>query len=486
MPAKKTKNPKTIAALGSPVKINQYKLNDSPDLSDDQLALELGASGFDAAARYVPEWKRWVFWSGVKWQVDNSGQIETFVRMFLRAKASTYAAWAEKQLNANKISSQDAFRKAVKRICEKLRSERTIKAIVALARSNEKSIAPAKVFDSNPLLIGTPEGTIDLKTGEARAGNREDYITKTLAVAPAKKGNPPKQFLKFLGEIMESDPDMVAYIQRCFGYALTGLTNEHVLMFLYGSGRNGKSVLLNTLQGIMQDYARRAASSILLDSRNEGHSTGIAGLQGARLVAASELPAGKNWNESVIKDLTGGDVITARLLYQDYFDFKPQFTLMIAGNNQPSFRGVDEAIRARVHLWPFNMTIPPEKRDPKLEEKLRAEWPEILQWGIEGALEWQKQGLNPPAKVLDATQDYLDNEDIIGLFLDEMTIPDPEGKISNQGMMAAYRNWCESRGMKAWSQTALTKALKSRQIKTYKSGSERGFRGLSVAFEVAM
>jgi len=236
----------------------------------------------------------------------------------------------------------------------------------------------------------------------------------------------------------------------------------------------------------MQDYARRAASSILLDSRNEGHPTGIAGLQGARLAVASELPAGKRWNESVIKDLTGGDVITARRMYQDYFDFKPQFTLMIAGNNQPSFRGVDEAIRARVHLWPFSMTIAPKNRDPKLEEKLKAEWPKILQWGLEGALEWQKKGLNPPAKVLDATQEYLDNEDIIGLFLDEMTKPNPEGKISNQSLMAVFRDWCGSRGMNAWSQGALTKALRGKGIRTYKSGSERGFIGLSIASEGRM
>ncbi|WP_165798821.1 phage/plasmid primase, P4 family [Shimia abyssi] len=217
-------------------------------------------------------------------------------------------------------------------------------------------------------------------------------------------------------------------------YALTGMTSEHKMLFLYGTGRNGKSVFLNTLFDLFGDYARRAPASIFLNSRFEQHSTGIAGLQGARLVVGSELPKGKSWDEATIKDLTGGDKLTARLMKQDYLDFDPQLTLFIAGNNMPSFAGIDEAIRARVVLVPFTVTIPPEKRDKTLPDKLRSEAPAILRWAIDGALQWHQRGLDVPDSITAASNAYFHDEDILGQFLEDETDVDTGSFVTNSAL----------------------------------------------------
>lgn len=201
-------------------------------------------------------------------------------------------------------------------------------------------------------------------------------------------------------------------MQRAAGYALTGETREHKLLFLFGTGRNGKSVFLNALFAIWGNYARRAHAMTFLNSTGDKHPTDLAGLQSARLVAGSELPKGKTWDESVIKDLTDGDVMTARFMRGDFFDFEPPLTLFVAGNNKPSFTGVDEAIRARVVLVPFTVTIPPERRDLHLSDKLKAEVGQILQWSIEEALYWQEGGLDVPASFAAASAEYFGNEDI--------------------------------------------------------------------------
>jgi putative DNA primase/helicase len=301
---------------------------------------------------------------------DASLQHMTRVRDYLRARANSLLAWAEEHDDGEGNLINWAKRKG-----EMLRNKTTVAAVELLARSNPATAASADAFDADVMLLGTPGGTVDLRTGELREARREDLITKQTAVAPAPEGTRPERWLSFLIEVFDGDLEVVEFMQRAAGYALTGRTTEHKLLFLYGTGRNGKSTFLDTLLWILNDYARRAAADIFLNSVGEKHATGLAGLQGARLVVGSELPAGKTWDEAVIKDLTGGDVVSARFMRGDFFDFKPQLTLMIAGNNQPSFRGVDEALRARVVLVPFTVTIPPEKRDPDLGEKLKAEAP---------------------------------------------------------------------------------------------------------------
>ncbi len=426
-------------------------LPDEFDLSQDALALDMGMTGWNQDARHVATWGKWLFWKGTHWGRDDDLSHMTKCRGYLRTRAADVTAWADKK--AFKLAQEGHVTKAeklqawAKGEIKTLRHKNTVAAVVDLARSNPEIVARVKEFDADKLLLGTPGGTVDLRTGTLRPARRKDMITKQTTVAPAP--GQPVLWLRFLSEIFKGDADLIAFLQRAAGYALTGETREHKLLFLYGTGRNGKSVFLNTLFDIWGDYARRASASTFLNSNGEKHPTDLAGLNGARLVAGSELPKGKTWDESVIKDLTGGDVMTARFMRGDFFDFDPQLTLMIAGNNMPSFRGVDEAIRARVALVPFTVTIPPERRDQHLADKLKAEAGQILQWAIDGAVAWQARGLDVPTSVAAASASYFDDEDILGQFLADETAKDSMGFVTTTDLHQRFKQWCERQGLNA-------------------------------------
>ena len=242
--------------------------------------------------------------------------------------------------------------------------------------------------------LNTPEGIVDLRTGKMRPTRIDDYVTKITAVAP--DGDCPT-WHGFMRRITNNDQELIDFLQRVLGYSLTGVTIEHALFFLYGTGANGKSVLLSTVAGILADYHTTAAIETFTVSKSERHPTDLAHLRGARLVTASETEEGHPWAEARIKYLTGGDKIAARFMRQDFFEFIPSFKLIIAGNHKPGLRSVDEAIRRRLHLIPFSITIPSAERDPQLLERLKAEWPGILSWMIQGCRDWRSIGLQPPA-----------------------------------------------------------------------------------------
>lgn len=277
---------------------------------------------------------------------------------------------------------------------------------------------------------------------------------------------------------MGGDRDMVAFLQRAAGYSLTGDTSEHRLLFPYGSGANGKSTCLETLFRIWGDYVRRIPAVSLLNSHGERHPTDLAGLRGERFVVGSELPRGKSWDESAIKDLTGGDVVTARFMRQDFFDFRPQFTLWIAGNTLSSFKGVDEALRRRVVLVPFNVTIPAERRDPDLPAKLAAEAGQVLAWAIEGAVEWQTKGLAVPASAADASRDYLDGEDTLGQFLSDETVVEALAFVTTTALHERFRQWSETQGLQSWTLRTLQKEVAARGFIAARRGAGNGFLGL--------
>lgn len=459
---------------------------DGFDLSHDALALDLGLRSWDHNARYVATWSRWAFWAGTHWAKDDALDCMTRSRAYLRKRAVELETWAERKAEAILAEEGDDKKAEKVRAWAKgegrtLRSKVTVAAVEAMAQSNPRSAARAVDFDADLMILGTPGGTVDLRTGDVRPGRREDMLTKLAAVAPAPPGTIAPLWLAFLDDVFAGDQEVIAFMQRAAGYALTGLTTEHKLLFLYGTGRNGKSVFLDTLQWLLADYARRAAASTFLNSAGERHPTDLAGLHGARLVVGSELPKGKTWDESVIKDLTGGDKMTARFMRQDFFDFTPQLTLMIAGNCQPSFRGVDEAIRARVVLIPFKVTIPAERRDKDLTAKLRAEGPAILRWAIDGALTWQERGLDVPASVAAASADYLDGEDVLAEFLLDCTAKAPGAFTLTSEIHTRFKYWTESQGLGSWSSHSLTKELKSRGFQDARRTHGRGFLDIRMA-----
>lgn len=448
------------------------------DLSHDALARELGRRGWDQNAKYVAVQGRWYFWDSIHWAADERLAHMTLARDFLQDRAREVVEWADAKTETLPRKQADDLRAWAKREGRGLRSANTVAALASLARSNFASVTQANAFDADLLLLGTPGGTVDLKTGELHPARREDMISKLTAVAPSTPGAAASTWLKFLNEIFEGDTEIISFLQRAAGYALTGLTSEHKLLFLYGTGRNGKSTFFETLQWIWGNYARRAAATTFLTSAGERHPTDIAGLAGARLVVGSELPKGKSWDEAVLKDLTGGDTMTARFMRGDFFDFVPQMTLMIAGNNMPSLRGVDEALRARMVLVPFAVTIPPEKRDTDLREKLRREGPAILRWAIEGALAWQQRGLDVPPRVAAASTEYLDGEDLLGQFLADETVQSPGEFTFTSELHARFRVWIELQGLGPWSSHTFTKELKSRGLQECRRSTGRGFIGL--------
>jgi putative DNA primase/helicase len=450
------------------------------DLSHDALARELGRRGWDQNAKYVAVQGRWYFWDSIHWAADERLAHMTWARDFLQDRAREVVEWADAKAGTLPEKEADDLKAWAKREGRGLRSANTVAAVASLAR-NLASVTPATAFDADLLLLGTPGGTVDLTTGELRPARREDMISKLTTVTPLPAGTDASTWLKFLNDIFEGDDELISFLQRAAGYALTGLTSEHKLLFLYGTGRNGKSTFFETLQWIWGDYARRAAATTFLTSAGERHPTDIAGLAGARLVVGSELPKGKSWDEAVLKDLTGGDTMTARFMRGDFFDFVPQMTLMIAGNNMPSLRGVDEALRARMVLVPFAVTIPPEKRDTALREKLRREGPAILRWAIEGALAWKKRGLDVPQRVAAASTEYLDGEDVLGQFLADETVQSPGEFTFTSELHAKFRLWIELQGLGSWSSHTFTKELKSRGLQECRRSTGRGFIGLRLS-----
>nr|WP_254438953.1 phage/plasmid primase, P4 family [Ruegeria arenilitoris] len=437
-----------------------------PDLGHDTLALELGDIGWRDGARYWVDRGKFLFWNGAYWTVEDRMQSFTFVRAFLRMKAIQIKEWAIQQ--AQTITDEkgvDQILKWADRTAKELANKATVNAVRDMVRSNGGMPVTTDQLDTDPWLVGAPSGTIDLRTGIYRISDPADLITKSVAVNPAPPGSHAPVWNSFLRTVMDGDDDLVKFLQRLFGYALTGLVTEHKFAFFYGTGRNGKGTFLNTILDIMSSYARKAPASMFLETKTPEHVTELAGLVGKRFVFGSEIPKGAFWNEVLVKDITGGDMLSARFMRQDFFDYFPQFLLAIAGNAKPAIRGVDPAIRERMMLVPFTVYIEKANRDPKLPEKLKQEWPMILRWLIDGCLEWQRIGLSEPEAVTKATEGYMDAEDIVGQFITERCVVDWNDKrcgVRKDEMFTAYNAWRTRQGLKPLVNMQIVKELESK------------------------
>jgi putative DNA primase/helicase len=335
-------------------------------------------------------------------------------------------------------------------------------------------------WDSDNWKLNTPGGTVDLRTGKLLPHDPADYCTKITKVAPSS--STPELWLRFLARVTDDNQELQAFLKRMSGYALTGDTSEHALFFLWGTGKKGKSTFINTLTGILHDYARVAPPEVFtMQKSGEKHPTCLAGLQGARLCTATETDKGAHLAESQVKSLTGGDKITARYMRKDFFDYTPCFKLLIGGNNKPTLRSVDEAIRRRINLLPFVVTIPESERDSTLGEKLKKEWPGILSWAIEGSLEWQRDGLKPPTIVQAATHNYLDDEDILEGWLAERAVIGKRYETSSAAVFADWKLWTETNNEFTGSQRSFSMNIEGRSgITKSDSRQGRGFRGVGL------
>jgi putative DNA primase/helicase len=397
-------------------------------------------------------------WSGTRWAKDTTLVVFDLAREVCR-EASTECAGSLK-VNATKLASKA-----------------TAASVERLAAADRRHAATLEQWDTDPWLLNTTTGTIDLRTGDVRQHRRTDYLTKITATGSVGECS---LWLGFLDRVTDGDSELQSFLQRMVGYCLTGVTSEHALFFLYGTGANGKSVFLSAISELLGDYARIAPASSFTASATENHPTDIAGLWGARFVIAIETEDGARWAESKIKSLTGGDKISARFMRCDFFDFHPEFKLIIAGNHKPSLRSVDEAMRRRLHLVPFTVTIPQTERDPLLTQKLRSEFPGILRWAVQGCLDWQRLGLTPPRAVREATARYLDSEDAVGMWLKERCLVDQSRWTSSAALFADWCTWCHANGEDLRTHRWLSQQLDSLGFKGHRSNRARGFKGIEL------
>jgi putative DNA primase/helicase len=410
-----------------------------------------------ADVRYTALWGKWLIWDGRRWAPDERLATFSLVRELCYAKAR-----GVKHQNAKSIASAG-----------------TVAAVERLARSDQRIAVAASEWDADAWLLNTPGGTVDLQTGEIREHNPDDKLTKIAGIAPNRHCKIPlwKSFLK---TVTNDNAGLVAYLQRVAGYSLTGSTCEHALFFLYGTGTNGKSTFINALTACAGEYHCVAPIEAFTASNNERHPTELAGLRGARLVAAVETEDGRRWAEAKIKQLTGGEPISARFMRQDFFSYLPQFKLIIAGNHKPGLRSVDEAIRRRFNLVPFTVFIPPEKRDVDLGEKLKVELPGILNWMIEGCMAWQKQGLDPPQVVTEATKAYLEAEDAVSAWLEECCERDPNHSATLQELFGSWSAWATKNGERIGTTKNLANTLENKGLQRYRRAAARGHSGVRV------
>ena len=307
-------------------------------------------------------------------------------------------------------------------IADTVGSRSTFDDIETITRRDPAHEVDSSVWNPDKTIVGTPKGTVETMTCLIRRPRKEDMITKQTSVAPIPMesfdpGIDCPMWLAFLNQATGNDADLIRFLQQWCGYCLTGLTVEHALVFIYGPGGNGKSVFMNTVCDILGDYAITAGMDVFTASKTDRHPQELARLAGVRLVCASETTEGRAWDETRIKTMTGGDPITARFMRQNDFTFIPQFKVMIAGNNKPVLKNVDDAMRRRINIVPFMRK--PENPDPYLESKLRDEQSGILSWMIAGCLDWRANRLTRPAVVRDATAEYFDSQDTFGQWLQE-------------------------------------------------------------------
>jgi putative DNA primase/helicase len=381
-----------------------------------------------------------------------------------------------KAFSLSRLVCREAAARINKRSTAKaIASAKARAAVISLAADDRRLAASHGQWDADPMFLNTPGGVVDLRTGAVRPAMSEDYMTKITAVAP---GGACPLWRRFLETVTGDNPGLEKYLQVACGYSLTGLTTEEVLLFLHGRGQNGKSVFIRTVAGALGSYHTTAPVEMFLDSQTDRHPTELAMLRGPRMVTAAETEQGRRWSESRLKTLTGSDKVSARFMRQDFFEFYPQFTLWVFGNHKPGLRSVDKAIARRLRLIPFTTTIPDDERDNDLGAKLKAEWPGILAWMIEGCLTWQREGLVAPHIVSEATNEYLNTEDAIGRWLEECCVRDPSAWTGTADLFSSWKSWAENNGEFPGSVKRFVRMLEVQGFQQMRRRDGRGFAGL--------
>lgn len=401
--------------------------------------------------RHVGGWG-WLAWDGRRWPAAEHGAglrfaastSKVLVAEALEETRTANATFAAAPDDPTAVKAKKAADKFLSWAI-KSQNQRPLEAMLGLARSDASVAVTHERLDADPWLLNVENGTVDLRTGKLRPHDRRDLCTKLAPVVYDPNAKCPT-WDSFIDRAMGGDPELVAYLRRVVGYSITGSTREHILGFFFGGGANGKSTFLVTIGAMLGDYAGPAPRGLLFRARGERHPTEYAALHGKRFVTLAEIEAGASFDEALVKDLTGGDVISTRRMREDFWSFVPSHKLFIAGNSKPTVRGDDDGIWRRLRLVPFTVTIPERERDTRLPEKLCAELPGILAWAVRGCLEWQAQGLGDPPAVTAATRDYRTESDTIGDFFRSCLTFTADGRIARKELRELYERWAKDNG----------------------------------------
>lgn len=453
-----------------------FSIGKKSPVADDEHLTDLGNARRFVAAHHkkvrsiLVQRHPWLVWQGSRWEPDVTGEVERMAKLTVRA---LYKDAAE--------CTDDDRRDELLKHALKSESSPRIRAMIELASTEPEISLTPEQLDANPWLLNIHNGTIDLKTGELHEHRRGDYITKLAPVFYDEKAECPR-WEQFLAEVLDGNTELIEFVQRAVGYSLTGDVREQVLFFLYGQGSNGKSTFMEIIRSLCGDYATQADFRSFQSVRGDGPRSDIARMRAARFVAAVEARGERGFDETIVKQITGTDVVVARKLYEDEIEFKPQFKLWLAANHKPMVKEQTEAFWRRIRLIPFTVVIPANKRKKTLGEKLTKELSGILNWALAGCAEWREHGLMPPTSVVKATKEYKEEHDVLGEFLASNCVLDPKGWTSATSLYTAFTDWwMETRGHRSTpvALVGFSRLLSERSdISARKRENIRGWKGI--------
>lgn len=441
-------------------------------------------------------------WDGQRWRVDETKRASQYAQaVALDVVDDAAAAWEKVDRIRAMVAGTAPVEGDPLTLATRLKSaEKRARGLGAWAKASEMAprlgamvdVARSRIavshaqFDADQWKINTWGGTVDLKSGDVAPHRRDDLLTKITgaSVNPAT-ARPPELWLSFLRRIMGGDDEMVLFLQRVCGYCLTGSTAEQCLFLLYGMGANGKSTFLDTLRAVLGDYAAHTRAETLMDKKGGGGiPNDIAALRGARLVTASEPEQADRWSEGLVKEMTGDAAMSARFMRGEFFEFRPTFKVLVAANHKPTVRATDHGFWRRIRLIPFEVQIPDAEKDRELGDKLLADRDNILAWMIGGCEMWQRVGLAPPARVVDATAAYRAEMDVLGTFLAERCVLGAGRMAGNSELYQAFESWCKSSGEFTRSHRWMTRELQQRGYKREgRADLGRRWEGIEVKME---
>ena len=420
--------------------------------------------------RYNKAWKKWIVWNGMFWETDDSGAL--IHEKGLETVRNIYDEILKTDDHKERIEIEKygMLSESVRR------RESFVKAAQWVGSLNVRS----EDLDPNPWLLNVKNGTVNLLTKEFTEHKPENMITKIANVEYDPKADCPlwKQFIR---EIMNYKSELINFVQTAVGWSLTGDTSEQTMFILFGSGANGKSTFLNTLNYLLGDYAIAAdIESFMKKSNGDQNTNDIARLRGSRFVTTTEAEQGRRLSEPLIKKITGSDPMTARFLYGEFFSFNPTFKIYMATNHKPVIKGTDHGIWRRIKLIPFTTRIEESKQDKELENKLRNEVSGILNWLLEGTERWKRERLQTPDIVLNATDEYRGEMDVIGNFLKEKCFIDFKYSIRIRELYKAYSDWCDDNNEHAVSERFFSMRLKDMGYEQRRTSEARFWSGLAL------